>query len=79
MNLEEEIRSQVTETFVSIYGLCKVEAKKLKRRLMENEFKLIKSYAIKHRIGLLSKTDIVISYIGRGIIQTEDQLKGIVV
>ena len=61
---------------MNIYQLCQKEAKKCKRHLTVRDVDLIKAYIGKNKIGLLSKTDIVASYIGRGVIQDEAQLKG---
>ncbi|XP_050304892.1 uncharacterized protein LOC126742298 [Anthonomus grandis grandis] len=78
LNLEEEIRSEILESYKILYEMCKKEAKKHKRRLSDNDLALLKSFVIKHRIALLTQTDIIISYISRGLICTENQLKAAV-
>lgn len=76
MDFEEEIKEQVKEAFINIYQISMKEARKHRRSLTTDDLKLIRTFVSKYRIGMLSKTDLIATYIGRGIFKTEGHLKG---
>ncbi|KAG5867824.1 hypothetical protein JTB14_028229 [Gonioctena quinquepunctata] len=79
VNFEEEIKDQVVEAFNDIYSKASSEAAMKQRALSANDIHLIAAFVCRYRIGLLSRTDIISTYIGRGFFRTEKQLKAAVI
>ncbi|XP_048522077.1 uncharacterized protein LOC109536989 isoform X1 [Dendroctonus ponderosae] len=75
VDLEEEFRGQIKQAFRRVHEICAREAKKCKRRISEQEMQLIRAWVIKFRLGLLVETELVATYIGQGLIQTEEELE----
>ncbi|CAH1101675.1 unnamed protein product [Psylliodes chrysocephalus] len=77
-DIEREIKDQVWQTFTDVYSSANNEADKCRRKLSNNDAKLMAAFVCKYRMGLLSRTDIVASYLGKGFFQDENQLKAAV-
>ncbi|CAG9863991.1 unnamed protein product [Phyllotreta striolata] len=78
-NVEGEVKEQIRETFTDVYAIAKCEASNCRRKLSSNDSKLMAAFACKYRIGLLSRTDVIASCLGKGLFQDEDQLKAAVI
>ncbi|XP_074029335.1 uncharacterized protein isoform X2 [Leptinotarsa decemlineata] len=78
VDFEKEIKDQVKQAFSEIYCKASKEAEINHRKLSANDIHMIATFVCKYRIGLLSRTDLIASYIGQGFFRTEQQLKAVI-
>ncbi|XP_057668879.1 uncharacterized protein LOC130901474 [Diorhabda carinulata] len=79
INIEDNVKNQTKEAFRNIYLSAYDEARKYHRKLSKNDMNLIGAFVCKYRIGLLSRIDLITSYLGRGFFESESELKAAVI